>query len=198
MIVQEKKALRRNARADMRIHFSEDANRRIQALVREAPEYQAARKVCCYISVGYEIDTRFLLEQIMLDGKELLVPRCRAQSMDACKVENRTGLQRILESRSGDFHGIPQPGDEAFADEPDLCILPCLLCTPKGVRLGQGGGYYDRYLAHRKVRTLLLYRPWQLVEDLPEEETDIPIQVLLSENGFFRPYMTDETEAGIQ
>ncbi len=54
-----------------------------------------------------------------------------------------------------DAYGIPKPKDtEAF--EPQLLLVPCVGYGPKGLRLGYGGGFYDRTLAALHTRQLTL------------------------------------------
>lgn len=83
-----------------------------------------------------------------------------------------------------DAYDIPKPKDtEAFA--PDLLFVPCVGFGPCGVRLGYGGGFYDRTLAAltpRPVTVGLAYAhgsvPW-----LVGEPHDVPLDALLTEDG---------------
>jgi 5,10-methenyltetrahydrofolate synthetase len=58
----------------------------------------------------------------------------------------------------------------------DVCYIPGLLFDKRGIRLGHGGGYYDRLLVKLSPDTPVigLSFPWQLVEELPFEAHDIP------------------------
>jgi 5,10-methenyltetrahydrofolate synthetase len=83
-----------------------------------------------------------------------------------------------------DAYGIPKPKDtEAF--EPSLLLVPCVGYGPQGVRLGYGGGFYDRTLAHLQPRPYTVglgYRhgfiPWLL-----PEPHDVPLDAILNEDG---------------
>ncbi len=65
----------------------------------------------------------------------------------------------------------------------DLCLVPALACDASGIRLGYGGGFYDRYLADRealRLRSIAVGFRCQQVESVPVEETDVkPYQVIL-------------------
>jgi len=85
-----------------------------------------------------------------------------------------------------DAYKIPKPkGTDSF--EPELLIVPCLGYGHQGVRLGYGGGFYDRTLAALQPRPYTLglgythgYIPW-----LQAEPHDIPLDAMLTEDGVF-------------
>ena len=83
-----------------------------------------------------------------------------------------------------DAYGIPKPKDtEAF--EPELLLVPCVGYGPKGLRLGYGGGFYDRTLADLRPRPFTVgvgyahgHVPW-----LEGEPHDVPLDAMLVEDG---------------
>lgn len=83
-----------------------------------------------------------------------------------------------------DAYGIPKPKDtEAF--EPQLLLVPCVGFGPRGVRLGYGGGFYDRTLAALSPRPTAVgvgyahgFIPW-----LQPEPHDVPLDAILTEDG---------------
>ncbi len=83
-----------------------------------------------------------------------------------------------------DAFGIPKPKDtERF--EPQLLLVPCVGFGPRGVRLGYGGGFYDRTLATLTPKPYTVglaygfgYVPW-----LTPEPHDVPLDAILHEDG---------------
>ncbi|MBK7059833.1 MAG: 5-formyltetrahydrofolate cyclo-ligase [Rubrivivax sp.] len=83
-----------------------------------------------------------------------------------------------------DAYGIPKPkGTPAF--EPQLLLVPCVGFGPQGLRLGYGGGFYDRTLAALQPRPLTVgvgyangHVPW-----LTAEPHDMPLDVMLTDEG---------------
>ena len=83
-----------------------------------------------------------------------------------------------------DAYGIPKPKDtEAF--EPQLLLVPCVGYGPKGLRLGYGGGFYDRTLAALQPRPVTVgvgytngFVPW-----LQAEPHDVPLDAMLTDEG---------------
>jgi 5-formyltetrahydrofolate cyclo-ligase len=65
--------------------------------------------------------------------------------------------------------------------EADLVVVPGLAFTRCGKRLGRGGGFYDRALADlpKTVKRLGICFEFQVVEDLPTEPHDAPLDGLL-------------------
>ena len=83
-----------------------------------------------------------------------------------------------------DAYGIPKPKDTPDF-QPQLLLVPCVGFGPRGCRLGYGGGFYDRTLAHLEPRPLTVgvafahaHVPW-----LKPEPHDVPLDVILTEDG---------------
>ena len=73
----------------------------------------------------------------------------------------------------------------------DLILVPGLAFTRSGQRLGQGGGFYDRFLKRLNVPTLGIAYECQLFSELPCEVHDQGIDNLLTEKGLtFLPIVT--------
>jgi 5,10-methenyltetrahydrofolate synthetase len=83
-----------------------------------------------------------------------------------------------------DAYGIPKPKDTpAFL--PQLLLVPCVGYGPLGLRLGYGGGFYDRTLATLQPRPYTVglafthgHVPW-----LVAEPHDVPLDAILNEDG---------------
>lgn len=81
----------------------------------------------------------------------------------------------------------PAGGEALDPQALDVVLVPGLLFDLKGYRLGRGGGYYDRFLAGlRALRIGLLFSPF-LVPELPRDPWDLPMQILVSDEGIHWP-----------
>ncbi|MBS5144034.1 MAG: 5-formyltetrahydrofolate cyclo-ligase [Butyricicoccus pullicaecorum] len=148
------------------------------------PVYQKAGTIFCYCSTELELRTDEILTAVLKAGKTLCVPRCEgAGQMTARRIDTLDAL------RAGRF-GIREPADTAPVILPeaiDLCIIPCLSADTKGYRLGYGGGYYDRFLAHTQMCKIVLCAARYLQsQPLPREKTDIPCHYILTERQVHR------------
>ena len=75
--------------------------------------------------------------------------------------------------------------DVVAADWPDVVVVPGLAFTAAGERLGQGGGWYDRYLAGIRDGCLTIgvcFRE-QLLAAVPTEAHDIILDVVVTDQG---------------
>ncbi len=86
---------------------------------------------------------------------------------------------------SGQF-GAAIPASLQFF-EPEIVIVPLLAFSREGGRLGYGGGFYDRTLeglrAKRSTLAIGFAFAGQEVEDVPLEETDQPLDLIVTEAG---------------
>lgn len=182
---EEKQKLRRIVRdleARLSDQYRRKADRSIAAHLLAMPEYRAAETVFCFVSTPHEIDTRPILEDILVSGKTLCVPLCAGKG--AMELRRVTSLEQL----SPGFHGILEPPSGSPLvppDDVDLAVLPCLTCNHLGQRLGHGGGYYDRFLAHYRGGAILLCRELLIREEIPVEPHDYPVPWVLTEKGLY-------------
>ena len=81
-------------------------------------------------------------------------------------------------------YGMLEPGEGCPLvpqEEIELILVPGLCFDRLGYRLGQGGGYYDRYLAGYGGTTVGLCRREVLQERVPREEHDRQVDLLVTD-----------------
>lgn len=96
------------------------------------------------------------------------------------------GLYRMAalsEELTAGRYGIPEPAVPryAHAGEIDLILVPGMAFDPAGVRLGRGGGWYDRLLPLYRAARVGLCFDLQLVDRLPHRGHDIRMDWIVSE-----------------
>lgn len=94
--------------------------------------------------------------------------------------------------RRGRFN-IPEPREAPWANNVlascELVLVPGLACTPGGVRLGRGGGFYDRALAgldRRVCELAVVLHPWEVLDDIEFEPHDILMDRIFTAEGTVR------------
>ena len=83
-----------------------------------------------------------------------------------------------------DAYDIPKPKDtEEFV--PEILVVPCLGFGPGGVRLGYGGGFFDRTLASLTPRPVTVGVSFThgFLPLLRAETGDLPLDAMLTEDG---------------
>ncbi|MCG6498982.1 5-formyltetrahydrofolate cyclo-ligase [Kitasatospora sp. A2-31] len=145
--------------------------------------------VAAYVSVGGEPGTRPLLDALRARGVRVLLPVLLADNdLDWAEYAGPEALapagRGLLEPVGGRL------GPEAVTGA-ELVLLPGLAVDRAGVRLGRGGGSYDRVLARleragvRPLLAVLLY-DHELLAQVPAEPHDLPVDVALTPSGLHR------------
>ena len=145
------------------------------------PVWRTARTVMCYMSCAKEPDTTALLQAVLGSGRTLCLPRQQELPghMEALKVAALFALQPGP-------HGILEPPKGLPVAEPeqiDLVVAPCLAAAPGGVRLGHGGGYYDRFLTRVRGSTAVFCPDLAVFPSLPCGPLDVPVDRVITEKG---------------
>lgn len=184
----DKKTVRK-AVLDALSQMSEEMRRvedcKIYENVVKLDSYRNAETIFLYISVSHEADTRRIAEHALQEGKRIAVPRCVERGIMYAVVLNS------LEELVPDRFGIPSaPSSSCIIDpeELDLILVPAIAFDRKGNRLGRGGGYYDRYLAHvpGTVQTVGICRALQLLQEISADKLDIPVQYVVTPDEIYR------------
>ena len=185
-IDEEKKRLRAQL-LSLRDALDKEAQARVDTLITSRLQslsvYKEAQTVFCYVSVGSEINTLDLINQMLAEGKTVCAPRCASKGIMHAHM-----LGSLGELEAGAM-GIPAPKPDAPLVAPekiDLIIVPCLACTREGHRIGYGGGFYDRYLVSaNKAAKVILCKSSFLLERVPLEDNDVSVDLVVTEEFSF-------------
>lgn len=149
----------------------------------ELPELKRARTVFCYVSCRSEVETHRLIERLLGQGKTVLVPRCREKGeMDCVPIDS---LRQLVPGAYGILEppeGLPALPSEAV----ELALIPALACGEDGSRLGQGGGYYDRFLERSDCVAVALCQERFLLPTIPGEPHDRKMTMIVTPRRMLR------------
>ena len=191
-----RKALRKEkiqAREALTPEERAEKSRAICANILRAPEYAKAKVVMIYKFVKGEVQLKALEE-----ANEALPEAERKTFAYPLCVEDRQMLAIAPGSadlsspawKKGAF-GIPEPvpeqGRVIAPEDIDLVVSPCSSFDGTFMRLGMGGGYYDRFLPKcAKADVMLVAYECQRAEKIPAEAWDVPVPVIVTERGVLR------------
>ena len=157
-----KRKLRRTLRSERRALVEREGaaglERRSTRIIRRLVDVDAvrdARRVLSYRAIPGEVET------------VALATWCR---------------ERGVELRTTEAHPDAEPPVEV--GWPDVVVVPSLAVTTAGHRLGQGGGWYDRFLADRPPDTVAIspiYREF-LLDEVPQEAHDSVLDCVVSDD----------------
>ena len=136
-----------------------------------------------------EPPTGDLLADRLAVGATVLVPVTLSDGgLDWVVHDPAAGLRR---SAIGVPEPFGRPGTAEGLAATELVLVPALAVDHAGHRLGRGAGFYDRALAtlgpHDRPTTCAVVFSDELLAEVPVEPHDVPVDLVLTEAGVFRP-----------
>ena len=162
----DKMILRRSFRG---LETSEDSSIAVVRKLKRCKELIAADTLLLYYPLKDEIDIKPLYS---LD-KRIFLP----------VIENNEMLFRRYDGdlKKGKF-GIMEPTGEYYTiGSNDLMIVPAVAYDRDGYRLGRGKGFYDRFLADKKIKTIGVVSKLRIVSDVFREPNDIKVDFIITD-----------------
>ena len=141
--------------------------------------WQRASTVASYLPHESEFDPTPLMLVAMQQGKRVACPRVVDKSLQFHRWEQGDPAEPTI-------GGVLQPlgsAGQVVTQDVDLFITPLLGCGKSGMRLGYGGGFYDRLFARVSGFRLGVGFAMQSVDDWRAEPYDQRLDGFLSETG---------------
>jgi 5-formyltetrahydrofolate cyclo-ligase len=165
------------------------ASAALLSTVRSLPELAAPGPVAAYVSMGSEPGTRELIEALRAAGTRVLLPVLLDDNdLDWAEYDGADSLRRTA-------RGLYEPAGERLGPQAvtraRAVLLPGLAVDKRGVRLGRGGGSYDRVLGRLReaaadpLLMVLLYAH-EVVERVPQEPHDHRVHLAVTPEGVHR------------
>ncbi len=156
-------------------HKHEAAEKESNLIIRniiQLPQIKKAKYILLYYPHKKEVNILPLFQK--LEGKILLLPKTVSHHIIPVEVKTLENL------KEGKF-GIPEPeGKPVEISKIDVVIVPAIAFDKEGHRLGYGKGYYDRFLEKFKGTKIGVAYDFQIVDNLPKEQHDIPVDIIVT------------------
>jgi 5-formyltetrahydrofolate cyclo-ligase len=157
--------------------------------VRGLPEFVDGKTVAAYVSMGSEPGTGPLLDSLREAGTRVLLPVLLPDNdLDWAEYDGQQALARTV-------RGLMEPTGPRLGPDSvtgvEAVLLPGLAVDVRGVRLGRGGGSYDRTLSRigrtgaHPALVVVLYTH-EVIDEVPAEPHDAAVDAALTPSGVRR------------
>lgn len=167
----------REKRRALSLSEQDAAARAVFARLAEYEPYQKARTVMAYLACRGELSLEYVIRDVLGSGKTLLLPRCESPGiMTARRISGGEDL-------APGIFGLTEPKEECEIVNPediDLILVPGVAFDRAGNRLGQGGGYYDRFLERSGARRVGVCHGFALLDAVPHETHDVTMDDVIT------------------
>lgn len=154
--------------------------------------FNSARAVMIYIATPEEPDLSQIAKACFSSGKHLIAAR---PAWDSCLLApaSITNLESDLVAGR---HGLREPAPHCppvNPDQIDLILVPGVAFDSRGVRLGRGGGFYDRFLCRQELRARRVGVAFdlQIVDRIPAEPHDAALEAVITPSRIISPAASD-------
>lgn len=181
MMQWEDKSRLRNGLRAQRTALGKDRQQadaqQVRARIGELAAYRQACVVMAYVAIRGELSLDGVLKDVLSSGRMLVLPRCEEKGiLSACIVPDLSALGRGA-------YGIFAPSSGAATVSPeqiDLILTPGVAFDRMGHRIGQGGGYYDRFLPATRALRVGVCHDFALLDEIPFEPHDARMDVIVT------------------
>lgn len=149
-------------------------------LLTQSPSWKNCHTLLAFASTPREMELRPLIQICFDSGKTCCFPKVVGQDLHIYSISALSDLQK---GRFGIDEPLTDPARRVDPGQLDLLLIPGLAFDRKGHRLGQGGGYYDRFLSHPALHALKVgcFFSTQEVDSVPTAPHDLPLDTVLTE-----------------
>ena len=182
MNTTNKNELRQKYRA-LRDSFGEDFIEKASALACQnlinSREFLTADTILLYYPTKNEISPLPIFEICLKMGKTVAFPICQKESTTLL-FRKTSALNELFLSSFGIFEPTSD-SEQITPNEKTLCVVPALLFSQNGHRLGYGKGYYDRFLKNFNGTSAGLSYSSLVLDSIPHDEHDVPLDMIVTE-----------------
>ncbi len=134
-----------------------------------------------YLPIGSEIDLKPVLEQLLVEGIRLVVPKTLPQG-----TLEHLELTDLKDLQAGIYATLYPRMEIQYHGSYDIIIVPGLGFDDRLHRLGYGGGYYDRFLsANMSTCKLGVFYPFQKIDKLPIQSHDVAMDIVFCDGVWY-------------
>lgn len=143
--------------------------------------FKESKDIMTFVSLKYEINTIDLIDFMLQEDKNVYIPLTIREE----KKLIPSLITSLSELVIGNY-GILEPYSENIKpinpNKLEIILVPGLIFSQNGHRIGYGGGYYDRFLSNINSKTITIgyCYDFQLIDSIPKEKFDIPVDMIIT------------------
>ena len=159
------------------------SSRKIAENLSKLGAFRSAQTVSLYLAIGNEVDLEALSALCWAQGKQVVIPVFNTETNGYELAE--WNPETLLATGK---YGIREPRDPMTMplETVDFMAVPGLAFDRHGNRLGRGGGHYDRLMAGFEGFSAGAAYGFQIVDAIPVDPHDIPLDAVVTESDFFK------------
>lgn len=147
--LETKKEIReicKKKRDGLKKEFCEEKSMDIQKRILSMTCFKEAENILCYSAIRNEPDLSFLMEEALRLGKKVFLPKVQGEDIFFYEVQDLKACE------PGAFSIMEPKMQERYKEEDDssLVLVPGIVFSTTGERIGFGKGFYDRFLCRHK------------------------------------------------
>jgi len=132
-----------------------------------------------YFPINKEVETKELIKYLWQKKIKVLLPRTDFDNRDLVNYE----ITDFSQLEKTTFNMLePKTDNTVFTGNPDIVLVPGVGFDSELNRMGYGGGFYDRFLNSANTKKIALAFECQLVPNLPVEDHDIKMDMIITED----------------
>lgn len=169
-------------RNSLDLELLEDYSMKVAFKVQNLPIYKKAQTVMIYLSCGRELATDLLVNLAFKDKKDVVVPvvvDVKSAEMQAIRI---FGFKDVTEIVWGIRQPRPDKSRVINKESIDLFIVPGIVFSELGFRVGYGKGFYDKYLQEvSRLKTVGIAYDFQVIKEVPRTKHDLAVGSMVTE-----------------
>lgn len=138
--------------------------------------FKKAKKILFYLPIHGEVDLTDLFKKFH-KKKSFILPRMKGKTLELHAIKNLThtakGRYDVLEPHKH----LPKINPMDI----DLLLIPGVVFSEEGHRIGYGKGFYDRLLKKACCHKIGIAYEFQIVKNIPGEPHDVPMDMIMTE-----------------
>lgn len=182
----DKNSLRKYEKS-RRKNLSSIEKKRIDKIICEnllaSDAFKQAEIIFAFSPLEIEIDITSVLEASLRE-KKLALPKCYSKNKKMAFYLIKS-LSELKISEYNILEPLEDKDNEIMPNENTLIIVPGLVFSKNGERVGFGAGYYDRYLAENKAKTISICYEKSIVDRIETNIYDIRIDEIITEDNIY-------------